>query len=294
MKKILVPTDFSEEANTAIEFASFLAQNFKCQLILIHVADAPETQPGTLMANFEHLINHAKTKALKMLKNIRQTLEKEGISQVQCVVKEGDLYIELTEFIKKEKIDLLVMGTKAYHSLVEVIAGSNTFEIVDERVCPVLVVPNNGVDPAITDILLATDYEPVVNTDSFRTLIQLAAQFRAKVDIVHVDTGKVVDRKRELKLVSDLRKQLSPLTRPTFHVVQGDDIADALYGYMVESNANLLVLVSRKRGFFKTLLHHSIVREMVHRPKMPLLILPDMPVKITTRKSKSNKAMDLH
>ncbi len=293
MKKILVPTDFSKEANEAIQFAGFIAKSFQCRLVLIHVAEEPASRPGTLMANFEHLINHTKSKTIKKLKDIKQALLMNGIGKVQCVVKEGNLIIELSSYIEKEKIDLLVMGTKAYHNLVEVMAGSNTYDIVEEQLCPVLVVPDTGMQAAITDIIVATDCKPIGNAGTFSSLVQLVEQFKAKIEIVHVDTGHSINRKKELQAVSDLKKQLLPLKPPAFYIVQGYDIAQTLHAYMVESNANLLVLISRKKGFFKTLLHHSIVKEMVHRPKMPILILPDVPSTAPVQKRKSTKVFDL-
>jgi nucleotide-binding universal stress UspA family protein len=290
MKKILVPTDFSEEASNATQYACFIAKSLNCQIVLIHIVDIPPAHPGTLMSKYENLVGKAKKDAKAKLVTVKKDLLTAGVASVKCLVEESLLFFELTDIVEREKIDLLIMGTKAYHSLLEVITGSNTYEIIEEKTCPVLVVPPGAGAKPYAAITLATDYKPVKSSHTFKPLIELAGYFDATIELVHVDTKNGTSRQSEKSQLAHLQQQLVPLSKVTASSVQGNDIASTLYAYVQETNTDLLVLISRRRGFFSSLLHHSIVKEMVHSPKAPLLVLPEPKAKANPDLTKERSA----
>jgi nucleotide-binding universal stress UspA family protein len=281
MKKILVPTDFSAEAHNAVIYASNLAKASQAQLILIHVKDEPEVRSA---AEAGQATDH--DYVLKVFKNLKHSLEESGFDNVTYVMREGNLTMELSDFVQREAIDLVVMGTRPYHDLIEQISGSNTYELVEEGVCPVLVVPEGALFYAPEKILFAIDYEPIQNSATLNPLKELALRFGAKLDVVHVQEAIAKDKK-EKKVVEELKKQMAPTTDIAFHVVLEDDIAHALHYYIEEHTPEILILISKKRGFIEGLLHYSIVKEMVHAPQIPILILPELDKDMKNRDKKS-------
>jgi nucleotide-binding universal stress UspA family protein len=142
LKRVLVPTDFSEYSQAALTYGVALAEKFGSSLYLLHIvqdlalfvpdaiAIAPPIAPPV-----EQFRAAAQT-ALERLVRENQ-LEKLA---VQCRVAEGTPFYEIIRFAKEEDIDLIVMGTHGHSGLAHVLLGSVTEKVVRKAPCPVLTV----------------------------------------------------------------------------------------------------------------------------------------------------------
>jgi len=136
ISRILFPTDFSLDAEHAFQYALTLARAFGAELHLLHVIYFP---PQTPEYDIGQVID-------SLVKNAEGSLKKlaDGVSEPKPVIRMdvqvGVEHTEITKFAEREKIDLIVMGTRGRTGLAHVFLGSVAERVVRHAHCPVLTV----------------------------------------------------------------------------------------------------------------------------------------------------------
>ena len=136
LKHLLVPTDFSEGADRAIDYAVGLAQELKASLTLMtatYIGDTPEVS--------QSYIEKIRAEAQQRIEVVRQRVEDAGVA-VKVVMVTGPPTQRITETAQKEAVDLIVMGTHGHTGLRHMLIGSVAERVVRHATCPVLVVPS--------------------------------------------------------------------------------------------------------------------------------------------------------
>jgi nucleotide-binding universal stress UspA family protein len=145
LRKILVPTDFSETANLAVDYAVKLAEANKAKLILFTViGDLPLTDEEMMMLRVnldsvkEYNKQHINAAKAKLQKLIRPSVLKR--LKVQFMVRDGKPFVEIIRAAKDTSADLIVMSSHGHSRFAEILLGSTTDRVVQKAPCSVLVV----------------------------------------------------------------------------------------------------------------------------------------------------------
>jgi nucleotide-binding universal stress UspA family protein len=136
IKRILFPTDFSQNSEYAFLYALALARTFASKLYLLHVVYFPPQMPEFDIGRvLDGLVKSAE-------KNLKKLIQKTAETQVifHPEVRVGAEYHEITKLAEKEKIDLIVMGTQGRTGLAHAFLGSVAERVVRYAPCPVLTV----------------------------------------------------------------------------------------------------------------------------------------------------------
>ena len=141
LKRILLPTDFSEYATEATKYALALAEKFGSEVHLLHVIDlmaavAPEYGiPPWLDEQLEKM----EAQALERLGEVFEPAWREQHRTVRAT-RQGTTYAKIIEYAKEHQIDLIVMGTHGRSGLTHFLMGSVAERVVRHASCPVLTV----------------------------------------------------------------------------------------------------------------------------------------------------------
>lgn len=142
--RILLPTDFSDDAQDAVDRAVELIANGAAgtELSLVHVLHTPIMLAPVVgdMAMREVFIEQAREKATEGLERIAATLREQGYT-VETIVREGDPADTLAEIAKERKSSLIAMGTRGLTGLKRIVHGSVADRTVRHAHCPVLTIP---------------------------------------------------------------------------------------------------------------------------------------------------------
>lgn len=142
MKKILVPTDFSEFGEQALVYGCEFAKRFGAELHLLNVVqDAvamfPEpnmmgTSMNDLVADMQHLAQ----------KQLEEMPDFPGMEEIKVVreVRVGPAFLEIIRYANKAEIDLIVIGTHGRTGIKHMLLGSVAEKVVRKAPCPVLTV----------------------------------------------------------------------------------------------------------------------------------------------------------
>ncbi len=266
MKRILVPTDFSGNAENALNYAINIANHFESEVHLIHTYEVPSST-GMLVSVKNYILDDAEQELAKLAKKYQPQLLHKTSLHTEAV--EGYTIDRILRYANGFKADLIVMGTKGASGLKELFIGSNTTGVINRSEMPVLAVPAGFNFQQIKEITFALDTEILSTSDVIDPLITLAKIYGAHISVLHVDKVKEaagIDAGADIYL-SDLNH--------SYHLVSDEKINRGINRFVVKSNADLLCMVHRKRGFLGDLFHKSVTSKEAFDSPVPLLVLHD-------------------
>lgn len=142
MNTVIVPVDFSETSLNAARYAAkFLSGQYGVNMILHHVYEKP---------------NQA-TEAGQRLEKLKDELMTTGAIKITLLAEEGsDFITELEKLARHQQADLIIMGIKGRSALGQTFMGSNTLKMVQQKVCPILIVPAEASCQDLKNVLLTS------------------------------------------------------------------------------------------------------------------------------------------
>jgi len=140
LKRILLPTDFSEYSAAARQYACAFADQFRAELHVIHVIQdlAPLVpEPGVIVPPPADYLRELELNAQTMLERVIEPAWAAGKTIVRAV-RQGPPFLEIVRYAKETNIDLIVIGTHGRTGLAHVFMGSVAEKVVRKAPCPVL------------------------------------------------------------------------------------------------------------------------------------------------------------
>lgn len=143
LKKILCPIDHSDCSKEALKYAVSFAMKDEARLYLLHVVDI-RSFDESLDTMVEKEIDDETIKQLetKLFECVPEEI-RNGM-QVEALVVRGIPFAEIISIAKKNKVDMIVMGTHGRTGLAHIMIGSVSEKVVRKSHCPVLTVRQSG------------------------------------------------------------------------------------------------------------------------------------------------------
>lgn len=257
---VLVPTDFSENANQAIEYAVEICRATGSRLILFHVS--PE--------------NHHTVRERIETEETMSTLSKaitDEYHDLDCETRiaVGDVVEEILSQAARVNADLIVMGTQGASNLGKLFFGSNTASVIERARCIVLSVPGNCRFRTPAKMLFSTNFtrEDLKAAINF---VNLAKAFDATVIIAHVS----IEHEREeleTSMIEIFANEVAHLTgykKLSSKVVSENTIGMGMDALIAETGAEMIALSTRRRGIFEKLYNPSLTKKLSLQATIPL------------------------
>ena len=139
LTKVLVPTDFSNHSDQALQWGASLAGKYAARMLLLHVIPpAVEEVSARGSASEEAIMDlEAKVEA-RLYEIISQELQESLPVDVKIAV--GKPAEEILRVAHEEGVDLIVMGTHGHTGLTHVLLGSTAETVLRNAPCPVFTV----------------------------------------------------------------------------------------------------------------------------------------------------------
>ena len=269
MKKILVPTDFSDHANKALAFAIEVANQFDGQITLLHTYKV-YSSTGSFVSVGSYMEEDAAVQMLEVVEKYEPKLKKG--SKIQSKIIRSDSTVQvIAKMADQSKYDLIIMGTQGASGLKEIFIGSVTNGVLRNTQTPVMAIPENYQYRPLKTIIFAVDEEGLSSGKVAFPLTKLAKAYRAKVRIYHLDTGTNSDG-----IDPTIDHYLDGVDHSFHYELDGTHIVNSINQFVEEYEAELLCLVRRKRGFLEDVFHVSITSREAFHSEVPLLILHDV------------------
>lgn len=265
---ILIPTDFSENARKAIEFAIKKFNSDETTFILLHTYKLNH-YGAVVSVDLDDILKEDRLKSMQEEKE--WVLENFPNVQLKTATFQGMVVDIVSRYSASNNIDLIVMGTKGATGAAEVLLGSNAANVVKSVDTPLILVPGNVTDKPIKEVLFATDLKESKSFETIQPLRTLLKTVDARLEIVHIVSGddkKEQIAKEELKIdtvFEDIDHQ--------FNFIENQDIETGILEFSDEINADMIVAVARNYGLLEQIFHRSVTRKLSMHTQLPLLIL---------------------
>lgn len=283
MQKILVPTDYSNDAKNAAIYALEIAAKTNSEIIFLHTYHVPVfDNESNAYESYKIILENIEKEEEQKMKVFLDDLKEFENGKFKSIdissqVKLGFLKDIILEIAQNEKIDLIVMGTRGASGIKKALIGSNTSNLINESNIPVLAVPENSVFKGLDRIVFACDYHLTENENKLYLLTELALLFGSEILIFNVvdDQEKLPsfdEALQGLKIENILRGAAH-----SYHFANKDnhDISEIIDDFLVQQKADMLVTIPKRLDFINSLFHKSLTKEMVCHSKIPLLALPE-------------------
>lgn len=266
MKNILVPTDFSDNARNALQYAVQLAKLFDSRLTLLHTFNVPRRTD--ILVSLDDIMQ-------KDAEQEMDTLSRQIPAEVrrETRVMKGDTVKTIAAFAGQIDADLIVMGTQGASGLEQVFIGSVTGGVLRQTDIPLLAIPEGYAYRPVEKIVLALAGLHLADPQAVMAPLKtLAAKWQAAIQVYHHD-----ETQRELpEGVIEAVEWLQGIPVSISFDHDDDRINENISEFVEESGAGLLCMVRRKRntiGFVERLFRDSVTLTQVFHCEVPLLIL---------------------
>ena len=274
MKKILLPTDFSDNSWSAIVYSLKL---FKDEYFTFYILNSI-TLKASAMSNFSNtLLKKMKDNALVELLEIRDQIissDANANHEFHTILSTQDLIHAIDTEVEQNDIDLVVMGTKGATGAKGIFMGSNTVKVIKKMEhCPVLLVPDEHDFVIPRQIAFPTGFKHRYTDKELEPLKNLADLHNSKIRILHINEEEELSKEQELNYTS-LKEKLSDF-RITFHWMPDYSSKEVeIKEFISELEIDLLAMVKNRHTLLEKITREPVIKKLGFHPLVPFLVMP--------------------
>ena len=279
MRRILIPTDFSDNAMNAIQYALELFKYERSEFFIMHAyqdeiyADKALLTRDTLDEVTQIVSNKSQLKLENTLKQIK------GISpnpkHTYTTISAKNMLLDETDrIVDDENIDIIVMGTRGKTNDRKLTFGSYTLQVLKYVQCPVLAIPENYKYTQPKQILFPTNYMIPYKRRELKLVCEMVTPYRAVINVLYISKSNKLSMRQEDN--QDFIKAELCKNSINFNTIKSDNITNAVYTYVKENKINMLVMVNTRHSFLENILFRSTIDEMSLFIDIPFLALQNI------------------
>jgi nucleotide-binding universal stress UspA family protein len=273
MKTILFPTDFSDNASHAAQYAGMLAKLFNAKIVLLNIYSIPTVSEYQLPSEIEDFIIRNRKEAEKALQDFAvKFIEKTGLAPERVIqrVEYGLATDKIVNIANAIKSDMIVMGTKGAGTLLDRWLGTHAQEVMKLAECPVWVIPADASFNYPKNILYAADFQG----DEVETVQQVFAFTKplgTKLKVVHIHDYFEMNLGHSIQEMAHLLEDKFKSEELKVISLSRAEIIEGLETYINNQSPDVLLLAVHEKPFLDRLFNDSVTKHFVQAGKLPLL-----------------------
>ena len=270
MKKILVPTDFSKQAENALRVAAQLAKKHDSEIYLLHMLEIPLHQVDALSGHSDlpEAVFFMKL-AHKHFEEVMSSDYLEGVT-VHETVKFHQTFEGIVDTCKENKIDLIVMGSHGASGFKEMFIGSNTEKVVRTSDIPVLVIKNEHNTFEVNDFVFASDFKND-NKETYKQATNFAKAFNSKIHLLFVNTASNFTTTAKAKVrILDFIKD-NDYKNYEINIYNDESVEKGILNFSHIIGADLIGISTHGRQGIAHFFNGSISEDLVNHAKRPVI-----------------------
>ncbi|MFZ0595534.1 MAG: universal stress protein, partial [Flavobacterium sp.] len=262
MKKILVPTDFSEHAEDALRVAAQIAKKNNSEIVILHMLELPSQMSDAVLggASIPETMLFMK-KANEMLDEISSRPYLDDISVTEIVKMDKPIH-GISQVSKDYDVDLIIMGSHGSSGIEELLIGSNTEKVVRNSEIPVLVIKKDITNFSASNIVFASDFSDETKKP-FEKLLKFTRSFETKIHLVTICTPNSFKPTHVVeKSMNDFASEFN-LNNYETHIYNDTNIEKGIINFSNSINADIIGMCTHGRTGFAHFFNGSISEGLV-------------------------------
>ncbi|MDI1316059.1 universal stress protein [Flavobacterium sp.] len=270
MKKILVPTDFSNHAEYALKAAAQIAKKNGGEIFLLHMLELPN-QAGDALGSgsdipeimifknaainrLEDLMDHECLDGIKVSEIIQFELAFEGIMKVSAI----------------NNIDLIVMGSHGASGFKEMFIGSNAEKVVRNSDVPVLIIKKDVGEFNVDKFVFASDFTDEIKKP-FAKVVEFANKFGAHLELAMINTpSSFKPTHLAEEIMRDFISNFS-INKYSINIYNDVNIETGILNFSNHINADLIGVCTHGRKGIAHFFNGSISEDLVNHAQRPVV-----------------------
>ncbi|MDX2173827.1 MAG: universal stress protein [Bacteroidota bacterium] len=268
--KVLIPTDFSVQAEYAYLMVKKLEEKIETEVHFVHVMDVPDTvsidNNGKVQTCGEIDVNYIISQKEIIDRKLNELKAMYG-QKVQTHLVLGKLTDSIIQFSSSKKFDLIVMGTKGAWGLKEKISGSETQIVARKSHIPLLSLMCDRSDLVIKNILLVHNFKNPAE-DNLTLLKKLIIAFEAKVHQLQIVSKQNEIEKQELLKLMDNHAKKHEIVNYENHLIVDTDVENGVIHFNQMHEIDIVCIGTHGKGSF---FHTSATEKLVNHLFKPII-----------------------
>lgn len=270
MKRILIPTDFSEQAENALKVAAQMAEKNGSEIYVLNSLELPShpSNSGSSGSMPESLF------FIKLAeKHFEELLKKPYLKDLlihEAIIGHGEIFNDVSEVVKEKNIDLIIMGSHGTNGFMEMFIGSNTEKVVRTSKIPVLVIKNEHLEFKTDNFVYATDFSEECKVP-FEEAQKFAEVNNSRLNLLYVNTPSEFKTSKEInKRIKGFLKNYNTEDINT-HIYNDTSVEKGILNFANETNANLIGMGTHGRKGISHFFNGSVSEDLVNHANMPVM-----------------------
>jgi nucleotide-binding universal stress UspA family protein len=268
--KILIPTDFSVQAEYAFLLVKRLEEKLPMEVHFLHIMNVPDTVSMDENGNIQ-TCGEIDVKYVEKQRDIavRQmlALQNQYGPEIKTHIRMGKTTDGILDFSEKEKVDLIVMGTKGAWGLKEKLSGTETQMIARKSRIPLLSMMCDRSDLKIENLLLVHDFQKPEVLD-LKLLKMLTQAFGCKLHLLQITTGNSSAQKEEFEVNTRNFAEMNGISKYESHLVSDTDVENGVIHFNQMMNMDIICIGTHGKP---RLLHQSATEKLINHLFKPII-----------------------
>ncbi|WP_019037873.1 universal stress protein [Psychroflexus tropicus] len=274
MKRILVPTDFSQRANNALKVAAQIAKKYDSEIYLLHLLELPLQ----LIDPHNEGVGEDLPESLFFMKlahkKFTETFDKmsyylEGIN-VHETVEFNEAFDGIMDITKKYNCDLVIMGSNGAEGLEEIFIGSNTEKVVRFSKVPVLVIKEEIPIFKIDSFVFVSNLS-LPNRKAFKAALNFSKAFDVELQLIYINTPHKFKTTIQLDKMFDEFTKGIQFSASQFHVYDDRTVERGIRHASSKLNADLIGIGTHGRKGISHFMSGSLAEDIVNHVEKPVV-----------------------
>jgi nucleotide-binding universal stress UspA family protein len=270
MKNILVPTDFSSQAENALKVAAQLAKNHGCDIYLLHMLELPLHKVDAI-SSYNDLPEAMYFMKLAH-KQFEELMTKDYLEDIKLheAIEFKEVFKGVFHACQKFEIDLIVMGSHGASGLKEMIIGSNAEKVVRTSNTPVLIIKKEYEQFEINHFVFASDFK-IENQIAYTNAVKFAKLFNAKIHLLIINTASSFMTTKDAKSrIMDFVK-IFDFKNYSINIYNDESVERGIMNFSQSINADLIGMSTHGRQGISHFFNGSISEDLVNHAKRPVI-----------------------
>jgi len=265
MNTIIVPTDFSRNAQVALDFAINIANHFDAKIHLIHSYEV-HSRAGMMISLRDYIRTDAEESLGSEVSRVKTHLLRHTALEAKAI--EGNPVDLICTYAEQFKADLIVMGTKGASGLKKIFMGSITAGLIDQAKNPVMAIPEEATYRPFQKITLALDITDSNTIESMRLLMDLSKAYKSILNILHVEK-----KNAEATQPPEAGFYCPPIPH-AYYTIENNNVLEGIDEFLNQHQTDLLVMIHNERKLLDRIFNKSKSKEKAMNTTLPLLVIP--------------------
>lgn len=271
--KILIPTDFSVQAEFAYLMVKKLEEKTPVEIHFVHVLNVPDT----VSMNSQGMIETCGEIDVKYVVTQKEIAERKLANlkvlygnQIHTHFVLGKLTDGIIQFAEVNKYDVIVMGTKGAWGIKEKVSGSETQIIARKSKIPLLSLMCDRSDLQIQNILLVHNFNEPKKED-LQLMHKLVLAFQAQIHLLQICQGDIESKTEAIHLNMKKFAELNSIEHFETHIIADKDVEQGVIHFNQMQNMDIICIGTHGKA---SLFHASATEKLINHLFKPIISFP--------------------